>query len=137
MYLYKNARLTPSYGRHFHFIVFFLCISIHSWRPFMSELLYLHQTFYDCVSNLQVIERSLILLRFLCIFIHHWWSFLCLEFCIFTKLSQIICLIKAHILIYWYVRCNYKLRRILWFNWVLSKFQCLIVNISGLYIGWW
>ena len=29
----------------------FLCYYIHYWWPFMSELLYLQQTFTDCVSN--------------------------------------------------------------------------------------
>ena len=29
----------------------FLGIFIHYWQPFMSEVLYLHQTFTDCMSN--------------------------------------------------------------------------------------
>ena len=29
----------------------FLGIFIHYWRPFMSEVLYLHQTFTDCMSR--------------------------------------------------------------------------------------
>ena len=42
--------VTASYGMPFDFIVF-LSIFVHFCRPFMSELLYLHQTFTDCISN--------------------------------------------------------------------------------------
>ena len=43
--------ITAIYERPFGFIVFFLGIYIHNWRPFMSELLYLGQTLTDCVSH--------------------------------------------------------------------------------------
>ena len=56
----------------------FLRIFVHNWRPFMSEVLYLHQTFSNYVSDwylqfnmlifnlwLQVMENSLIKLLFL------------------------------------------------------------------------
>ena len=42
--------VTASYGTPLNFIVF-LGIFIHNWQPFMSEVLYLHQTFTDCVFN--------------------------------------------------------------------------------------
>ena len=34
-----------------NYVVFFLRIFIHNWRPFMSEALYLHQTFTNCESD--------------------------------------------------------------------------------------
>ena len=43
--------VTASYGTSLVFIAFFLDIFIYFWGPFMSELLYLHQIFIDCVSN--------------------------------------------------------------------------------------
>ena len=45
----------------------------------------------------------------------------CLKRCIFTKFSQIVCLINTYILICRYARCNYKLWKVLWFDWVLWK----------------
>ena len=36
-------------------------------------------------------------------------------YCIFTKLSQIVCFINTNIFICWHARCNYKLREVLWF----------------------
>ena len=70
-------------------LLHFLGISIHYWRPFMSEVLYLHQTFTDYVSNQ------------------------------YTHYNM------------WNVRCNNKLRKILSFNWVLWRFQCLIQYSSN------
>ena len=32
-------------------LLYFLAIFIHNWRAFMSEVLYLHQSFTDCVSD--------------------------------------------------------------------------------------
>ena len=71
-----------------------LGIFIHLLRPFMSEPLYLHQTFTDCMSNynthvdmsvcqmeMQFMESFIILLRFLGIFIYFK----------FIKLLQIAC----------------------------------------------
>ena len=65
--------ITTSFGKSVDFISFFGYILIHYWWPFMSELLYLHQTFTDCVSYqfthsrmstcqmwLQIMEDSLI-----------------------------------------------------------------------------
>ena len=43
--------VTASYGTSLEFIAFFLGIFIHNWRSFMSDLLYLHQTFTSCVSD--------------------------------------------------------------------------------------
>ena len=33
------------------FLLRFLCIFIHYWRVFMTKVLYLYQTFTDCVSH--------------------------------------------------------------------------------------
>ena len=78
------------------------------WAAFAFGSTYLHQTFTECMFNqythfdtstcqmwLQVVECHLILLHFLGIFIHY-----CLNYCISTKLSLIICLINTHILVY-------------------------------------
>ena len=45
--------VTVSYGMPFDFIALFLGIFIHFvlLTIYMSELLYLHQTFTDCVPN--------------------------------------------------------------------------------------
>ena len=42
--------VTASYGTLLDSMAF-LSILIHSWRPFMSEVLIFHQIFTDCVSN--------------------------------------------------------------------------------------
>ena len=108
---------------------------IHFWRSLMSELLYLHHQLSlivylinidvtKCQMWLQVMER-LIVLRFKVfsyIIDDHW----CLKCCILTKLLQIVGLTNTFILICWHVRWNYKLRKVLWFNCVLWKFQFLI-----------
>ena len=72
----KKPEMTARYGRPF------------DWQSFMSEVLYIHQTFTDCVSN-------------------------------------------TYILISQYARCNYKLRKVLWFDGILWKFQCMIRNSSS------
>ena len=81
----------------------FLGIFKHYWRSFMSELLYLHQTFTDYVSNqythfglltcqmwLQVMKCSLIWFRFLGISIYLNVSIL--KHCNLIKLWQNVCL---------------------------------------------
>ena len=127
--------VTTSYGIPLHYI--FFANFAHNWRIFMSKVLYLdyiycvfdgykHFNIMTCQMWLQILGYLLILLRF--------WVFLyiiddhysCLKCCIFTTLSPIICLINTHILICRHARCNYKLRKVLSFNWVLRKFQCLI-----------
>ena len=57
---------------------------------------YLHQTFTECMSNQYT------------------------HFDIST--CQVVRLINPFILICLYARCNYKLRNVPWFNWVLWKF---------------
>ena len=52
--------------------------------------------------------------------------------CIFTKLSQIMCLINIHILIYQYARCDWKLWNISWLCCVFCKFSDIINNNSCL-----
>ena len=94
----------------------------------MSELLYLHQASTDYVSNQythtdvstcqmeqQFMECILILLLFLRIW-HTIDDHSCLEFCISTKLSRIVCLINTNISISWHARYNYKLQKDLWFK---------------------
>ena len=51
---------------------------------------------------------------------------------IFTKLSQNVCLISIHILIYWHARCNCKLWNAHWLFCVLYKFSNKINNYSYL-----
>ena len=43
--------ITASYGRLLDFLVFFT----HSYLLFISKVLYLHQTFTDCVSNKDIL----------------------------------------------------------------------------------
>ena len=43
--------VTASYEKPFDFIAFFLGIFIHNFRAFVSGVLYLQQTFTDCVSD--------------------------------------------------------------------------------------
>ena len=50
----------------------------------------------------------------------------CLISCIFTKLSQNVCLINTHILIHRYVRCDCKLWSALWFYCVFWVFSHII-----------
>ena len=48
--IYDMPDVTASYGMPFKFITFFENLA-QNWGIFMSELLYLHQSFIDCVSN--------------------------------------------------------------------------------------
>ena len=110
--------VTASYGNPFDFITF-SGILIHYYWPFMSELLFLHQTFTNYISYQYWYVK---LLRFFC------------EFC--TKLTNIhvwsiVSLpnfhrYNTHILICWHARYNYKLRRAFGFDWDLWKYKCLI-----------
>ena len=51
----------------------------------------------------------------------------------FTKLSQNVCLINTHILIYWHARCDCKLWKLLWFycvffwvfSYIIDEYSCL------------
>ena len=65
--------------------------------------------------------------------------FLCLVAHIVTKLSQKVCLIITHILIFWHVRCDYNLWNAYWFYCIFRVFSyifddhhhsCLICYIS-------
>ena len=72
----------------------FLGIFIQNWQEFMFEVLYLHQTFTDCVSSwktfwyMNILLVSLIQLRF--------WEFSYISTCVkrynLIKLLQIICI---------------------------------------------
>ena len=59
---------------------------------------------------------------------------LCLVAYIFTKLSQNVCLINTHILIYRYARCDYKLWNafdLIWaFSYIIIDLSCLNCCIS-------
>ena len=57
---------------------------------------------------------------------------LCLEAQFFTKLSQNVCLINTHILIYWYAKYNNKLWKALWFYFVFRVFSDIIDEHSCL-----
>ena len=81
---------------------------------------YTHFNISTCQMWPQVMARPLILLRFLSILIHFWW----LNCCIFTKRSQIVCLIGVHFLKCQHTKCNCRLWKVLWFNCVLGEF-CL------------
>ena len=101
------------------------------WAAFAFGIahIYCHQTFIKCVPD---VTASYGTPWFYCVF----WAFTyiiidhsCLNCCI--KLLQIVCLINTHILICWHGRYNNKLRKALWFNSVLWKFQCLILYSSS------
>ena len=79
--IYQNDRCDCNLWNTFGFYCVFWVFSCIIWRPFMSELLYLPQTFTDYASNqythiymstyqmgLQIMERPLILLLFFWVF---------------------------------------------------------------------
>ena len=70
---------------------------------------------------LQVMEGSLILLRFLGIFIHFIDEYSCLKYCIFTKLSQMVCLINMYILKCQHAKCDCLLWKVLWFHFLFLR----------------
>ena len=78
---------------------------------------------------LQVIESPLILFRFLSIFIPND-EHSCLNYCIFTKISQIVCLINRYILTCRHARCDYKVQKVIWFNCFeeFSMFETLFLH---------
>ena len=45
-----------------------------------------------------------------------------LKFCIFTKLSQIVYLINAHIVVYSHAKCDCRLWKVFWFNCDIGNF---------------
>ena len=127
--------VTASYETPPDFIIYFLKIFIHKWRPFMFELLYHHKTFKNYVSDkysyfdisiyqmwLQVMEGLLILLRFW-VFSYIVDEHSCLKYCIFTKLLQIVCLINVHILVCQHAKCDCRLWKVFWFDCVFSAFS--------------
>ena len=82
---------------------------------------YLHLTFTECVSNqntyfdvwpcqmlLQVIEGRLVLLNFK-EFSYKIDENSCLKYCIYTQLSQNVCLINVHILVSHHAKCDCRL----------------------------
>ena len=109
-----------------------------------SKSLYLHQTFADYMSNQytytdistcqmsqKVIECISIFIPLFANFAHNWQTFkskvnffLCQTFtdCLSNQKKFLIC---------WYDRCNYKLRKVSWFKWVLWKFYCLMCYSSS------
>ena len=46
-----------------------------------------------------------------------------LKYCIFSKLSQIVCLINVYILICQHTKCDCRLWKVLWFNYGLWEFS--------------
>ena len=134
---YWHARCAASYGRSFDFIAFFghfhilldyLCLNCCISTK-LSLIIYLINT---DMSNyqmwLQVMECLLILLCFL--YKINGYSYL--KCCIPNFYG---CLMNTFILICWYARCNYKLRKVFWFSWVLWKFQCLIIFFFNKFCG--
>ena len=121
-------------------------IFIHYYGPFMSELLYLHQKFTDYISNRythsnistcqmsqQVMECILILFRLLRI-VHTIDEYSSLKCCISTKLLRIVFIINTFILIYWYARCSYKLRKFRQFNWFFcSQIICSELHFQSVF----
>ena len=53
---------------------------------------------------------------------------LCLVAYIFTKLSQNVCIIITHILMYWFARCNCKLCVVSWFYYISWVFLYIIID---------
>ena len=109
---------------------------------FVFGKVYLHQTFTNYVFNqyiyfdmsicqiwLQIMKRPLILLHFLVIFKDNWNNNSSLKCFIFTKLSQIVCLINSHILVNRYPGYDYKLWKTPWFCCVFLAFLQIIGKI--------
>ena len=124
----KMPDVTASYRKPLNFMCFFefgtKLTNIHVWSDLSSPnfhilcILYEYKYFVimKCQIWLHAMERLLILLCFFGLFLYIIDDFSFLKYCILTKFSLIVCLINTHILIYWYARCNYKLRKVLWFN---------------------
>ena len=74
-----------------------------------------------CQMYLQVMEGSLILLRFW-VFSYIIDEYSCLKYCIFTKLSQIVCLINVHILVCQHVKCDCWLWKVFYLICVFWEF---------------
>ena len=122
------------YGTSLEFTAFFR-VFVHNWRPFASELFYLHQTFTDCVSN-QYIHFNMPDVPASCGmplgFITFCFEILptindysCLRCCIFTKLSQIACLINVHVLKFQYAKYDCRLWKVFWFNYFFLEFYMI------------
>ena len=120
--IYRHAKCDCKLLSVLWFYCGFLGIYMLYYWPFMSELLCLHQTFDDCVSNhyeyknwsasqmwLQVIDSSLILLYFR-YFSDNWKLYSCLKWCISIKLSQVVFRINRPMTICQYARYDCKLR---------------------------
>ena len=61
--MYQYARCDCKLLNSFWLYRVFLGIFIHYWRAFKSEVLYLHQTFADCMSqNLKLADRHAFLI---------------------------------------------------------------------------
>ena len=57
----------------------------------------------------------------------------CLEYCILTKLTEIVCLINVYIfLVYQHAKCDWWLWKVLWFNCVFWEFFILLLIFTKL-----
>ena len=119
-----------------------------NWRKFMTEVLYLHQTFinfylmwmitffYNKISDVTASNGTLLdFIEFFWVFSYITNNHSCLKHCIITKLSRIVCLINTYILIYWHARCSHKLRKALWFNWFFRNFNVWYVILHQTFIN--
>ena len=114
--------VTASYGTSFDFVAFFK--SFH-YIDFINDVWSVVSSSNFCRLCVQLIINTHILLyqyarcdwfgSVFCEFSHLINSFSCLMCCIFTKLSQTVCLIDTYNLIYRYARCNYILWKVIWF----------------------
>ena len=136
--IYRHARYDCILWNALWFYNIFGHFFMHYYWTFMSEWLYLHQTFTDYISN----QYTHIYIRharchsklwntfwFYSVFLWILYTideYSCVTYGISTKLLRIVCLINTFILIWWYARCNWKLRKVPWFNCVLWNFQCLL-----------
>ena len=59
-------------------------------------------------------------------------DYLCMNCCIFTKISQIVCLISKHFLVCRYTRSSSRLWKVIWFNCIFWGFLYFYTFITKL-----
>ena len=91
---------------------------------------YIHFGMLICQMWLQVMDSWFFYFAF-CEYSHIIKYHSCLRWCILTKLSQTVCLVNTHILVYRYGRCDCRLLKVLWFIFVFLEFSYIMTCLKG------
>ena len=103
-----------------------ICVWQHISSPNFHRMCVLSIHTFWCIDLLDVTKsygRSFDFIAFFGYFSNIIDENLCLKYSIFIELSQIMCLMNVHILLYQHAKCDCSLKRVLWFNCIFGNFH--------------